>query len=106
MGCGAQVALPSSLVARPAGILQHQACNPSILMIQGKELYGAGRLAESEAVFQRVIEAGGDFSEAGYCIGMVRFSFGDYEGAARWFEAVQNRNPGHTNALFQLGVLA
>jgi hypothetical protein len=76
------------------------------LLEQANALYSEGKLAESEAAFERVIASGNDVADGFYGVGLVRASARDWPAAIANFEKALEHNPHHANALYQLGYIA
>src|SRR5690349_18238511 len=73
------------------------------LLEQAKQLYTAGRLTESEALFQQVIASGSNTAMGLFGVGMVRISRGDDDTGATFFARVLQADPRNAGALYELG---
>jgi tetratricopeptide (TPR) repeat protein len=76
------------------------------LFEDGRRLLDAGRLIESERVFDQAAAQGGDRSGADYFAGVARLKLGDLDGATERFRRALDANPGNADALYGLGVVA
>lgn len=76
------------------------------LFDEGRRLLDAGRLLESERIFDRVAAQGGDRSPAEYFAGVARLKLGDLDGAADRFQRAVEADSGNADALYGLGVVA
>jgi tetratricopeptide (TPR) repeat protein len=70
-----------------------------------EQLRKQGQLAESAAVFQRVIDSGFEKGEAFYGLGLVHLDAGDLQSAATAFENALGIDPRNANAYYYLGQL-
>jgi membrane protein YdbS with pleckstrin-like domain len=78
----------------------------SELLERGRKLLEAGRVRESERVFEEAIAAGGHASQLHYLGGVARLKLSDLEGAAARFERALEVDPSNADALYGLGVVA
>ena len=72
----------------------------------GQLLLQKGFPKDAEREFERAINADSDFYPAWYNLGLVRASHDDYTGAKRAFWRTTRIMKGHSEALFQLGLMA
>jgi tetratricopeptide (TPR) repeat protein len=71
----------------------------------GSLLVQKGFPKDAEREFERAVDADGNFYPAWYNLGLVRAARGDDLGARRAFYRTIARKPGHSAALFQLGLV-
>ena len=72
----------------------------------GQLLLRKGFPVDAEREFERAINADSDFYPAWYNLGLVRAARDDYSGAKRAFWRTTRIMKGHSEALFQLGLMA
>lgn len=71
----------------------------------GQELVAKGFAKDAESEFERSVNADSHFYPAWYNLGLVRMSRGDWTGARFAFGRTVHYKPGHSVALFQLGLM-
>jgi tetratricopeptide (TPR) repeat protein len=71
----------------------------------GSLLMQKGFPKDAAREFERAVDTDGNFYPAWYNLGLVRASLGDELGARRAFHRTIVKKPGHSSALFQLGLI-
>ena len=71
----------------------------------GQQLLQKGFPKDAETEFERAVNADSHFYPAWYNLGLVRMSRGDWAGAHFAFTRTVHYKPGHSAALFQLGLM-
>lgn len=79
---------------------------PAELLEEGRRLLQAGRLRESEGIFDQVADRGGNRSRAEYLAGVVRLKLGDLDGAGDRFQRALEADSGNADGLYGLGLVA
>ena len=85
---------------------QPEARDTASALGEAKQLYGAGRLAESETLFRQAAADPALAAEALYGVGLVKLHTNDLHGAEQFFRDSLAREPGYLNSTYQLGVIA
>ena len=71
----------------------------------GQLLVAKGFPKDAEVEFERAVNADSNFYQGWYNLGLIRQSHQDYSGAERAFRRTVNIMKGHSEALFQLGLV-
>lgn len=71
----------------------------------GQLLVQKGFPKDAEREFERAVDADGHFYPAWYNLGLLRMARGNYAGANVAFRKTVREKPGHSQALFQLGLM-
>lgn len=71
----------------------------------GQLLVAKGFPKDAEVEFERAVDADGGFYQGWYNLGLIRGSHQDYFGAERAFRRTVRLMKGHSEALFQLGLI-
>jgi tetratricopeptide (TPR) repeat protein len=71
----------------------------------GQQLLQKGFPKDAEREFERAVNADSHFYPAWYNLGLVRMSRGDWAGSKFAFARTVHYKPGHSAALFQLGLM-
>jgi len=98
----------SPLDAQIAGTMNALQANPrsaSLHNTLGQQLLQKGFPKDAETEFERAVNADSHFYPAWYNLGLVRMSRGDWPGAHFAFSRTVHYKPGHSAALFQLGLM-
>jgi tetratricopeptide (TPR) repeat protein len=72
----------------------------------GQMLVQKGFPKDAEREFERAVNADSHFYQAWYNLGLIRAGHDDYSGAERAFHRTVRLAKGHSEALFQLGLMA
>lgn len=98
----------SPLDAQIASTLKQLRGNPSSATLHnelGQFLVSKGFPKDAEVEFERSINSDSHFFPAWYNLGLVRMARGDWTGARFAFRRTVHYKPGHSVALFQLGLM-
>ncbi len=98
----------SPLDAQITGTMNALQANPrsaSLHNTLGQQLLQKGFPKDAETEFERAVNSDSHFYPAWYNLGLVRMSRGDWAGAHFAFGRTVHYKPGHSAALFQLGLM-
>jgi len=92
-------------ITRTINALQANPRSASLHNQLGQMLLQKGFPKDAEVEFERAVNADSHFYPAWYNLGLVRMSRGDWSGAHFAFARTVHYKPGHSTALFQLGLM-
>lgn len=92
-------------IQRTVATLRQQPNNAALHNQLGQLLLVKGFPKDAETEFERSVDADSRFYPGWYNLGLIRASNDNYTGARYAFNRTVNYKPGHSAALFQLGLL-
>lgn len=92
-------------ISRALDALRENPDSPETHNLLGAMLVEKGFPKDAEVEFERAVNADDDYFPAWYNLGLTRAARGDELGARRAFERTIDLKPGHSAALFQLGMV-
>lgn len=92
-------------ITRTLTALQAGPSSPQLHNELGALLVQKGFPKDAEREFEAAIDRDGDYYPAWYNLGLIRAANGDDNGARRAFRRTVAKKPGHSQALFQLGLI-
>jgi len=93
-------------IQRDLDTLRAEPNNASVHNDLGAALVQKGFPKDAETEFERAVDADRHFYPAWYNLGLVRAARGDSAGSSFAFKRTVHYKPGHSQALFQLGLVA
>jgi len=88
---------------RPMAVPAPAAPVPAALFAEGLKLHQAGRLADAEQIYRRVLAARPDHFDSLHLLGVIFFQRGQHARAVQQIDLALRRNPNHAAALNNRG---